>query len=38
MKNIDESAIVNLSLILNLLKNQTKYKEINNYIKNFPRD
>ena len=37
MKNIDESAIENLALVLNFAKKiQTKFKEINNYANNFP--
>ena len=37
MKNIDESAIENLALVLNFAKKiQSKFKEINNYANNFP--
>ena len=37
MKNIDESAIENLALVLNFAKKiQSKYNEINDYANNFP--
>lgn len=37
MKNIDESAIENLALVLNFAKQiQSKYNEINDYANNFP--
>lgn len=37
MKNIDESAIENLALVLNFAKKiQTKFNELNNYTNNFP--
>lgn len=37
MKNIDESAIENLALVLNFAKKiQSKFKEVNNYANNFP--
>ena len=37
MKNIDESAIENLALVLNFAKKiQSKFKEVGNYVSNFP--
>ena len=37
MKNIDESAIENLALVLNFAKKiQSKFKEVGNYVNNFP--
>ena len=37
MKNIDEAAIENLALVLNFAKKiQAKFKEIDNYVNNFP--
>lgn len=37
MKNIDESAIENLALVLNFAKKiNNKFKEVNNYANNFP--